>query len=372
MILGILSGGQLESLPPESYLLVKLFHLLFFVESIPDWKPFLQNSIKSPSNRTLISESIATTPERDSKHSFSPSTAEYLAVVSTAYTHRADNSYDSHPFHTAVIPEYLQYCKLRTSTKAETPRILDLACGTGSLTLTLARLYPQAEVIGVDISPGMLAVARQNASGEGLANVMFYEHDILSLDSLPAVNKDLEKYPFDLVTCCTAVSLMPDLRTALHGFSRMMSPRGKLVFDLPGAGTPVPFCILTEVAMRLGLPVTWDPSWIEGGAKYGPFAGKGKMPEDWLMEVAASYTGTSRPRVHTIKDYGTRELKVEEQEKILNGVLHGDMGAIMGIFKKEEIRDDVKRLWKQEFLKMAGDKGVIREEIRLYVCEVED
>ncbi|MGA7934212.1 MAG: methyltransferase domain-containing protein [Kovacikia sp.] len=47
-------------------------------------------------------------------------------------------------------------------------RILDLGCGTGSTTLMLKRAFPQAEVIGLDLSPYMLVVADYKAKKEGL------------------------------------------------------------------------------------------------------------------------------------------------------------------------------------------------------------
>lgn len=48
-------------------------------------------------------------------------------------------------------------------------RILDLGCGTGSTTLLLKRAFPQAEVIGVDLSPYMLVVADDKAKAAGLS-----------------------------------------------------------------------------------------------------------------------------------------------------------------------------------------------------------
>jgi ubiquinone/menaquinone biosynthesis C-methylase UbiE len=48
-------------------------------------------------------------------------------------------------------------------------RILDLGCGTGSTTLLLKRKFPQADVIGLDLSPYMLVVAEHKAQQAGLA-----------------------------------------------------------------------------------------------------------------------------------------------------------------------------------------------------------
>lgn len=47
-------------------------------------------------------------------------------------------------------------------------RILDLGCGTGSTTLTLKRAFPQAEVIGLDLSPYMLFMGEYKARQAGL------------------------------------------------------------------------------------------------------------------------------------------------------------------------------------------------------------
>lgn len=49
--------------------------------------------------------------------------------------------------------------------------LLDLGCGAGELSLSLARMRPQAQVVGLDISPDLIAVAAQR--GHNLANVRF-------------------------------------------------------------------------------------------------------------------------------------------------------------------------------------------------------
>jgi ubiquinone/menaquinone biosynthesis C-methylase UbiE len=52
--------------------------------------------------------------------------------------------------------------------KGQPRRILDLGCGTGSTTLMLKQAFPEAEVIGIDLSPYMLVMADRKARQAGL------------------------------------------------------------------------------------------------------------------------------------------------------------------------------------------------------------
>lgn len=53
--------------------------------------------------------------------------------------------------------------------RSQPRRILDLGCGTGSTTLQLKQRFPEAEVIGLDLSPDMLVMAQYKSSHAGLA-----------------------------------------------------------------------------------------------------------------------------------------------------------------------------------------------------------
>ena len=79
--------------------------------------------------------------------------------------------------------------------------ILDIGCGAGELSLALARLRPQAEVIGLDISADLVAASRARAGDR--ANVTFVEADAASWD---------------------ACSFHPDLLASRHGVMFFADP----------------------------------------------------------------------------------------------------------------------------------------------------
>ncbi len=82
-------------------------------------------------------------------------------------------------------------------------RILDVGTGTGWLAVALARAFPNLEVVGIDIHPPALALARENVEREGLATrITLLECDVTALkgpDTFDAVWLPLPFLPKDLV-----------------------------------------------------------------------------------------------------------------------------------------------------------------------------
>ena len=83
---------------------------------------------------------------------------------------------------------------LAEATNSELPRILELGTGSGAIAVALATELPQAQIVATEISPAALAIARRNASRNGVFDaIRFLEGDLFS-----ALAEDLENY-FDLI-----------------------------------------------------------------------------------------------------------------------------------------------------------------------------
>ncbi|MER8037528.1 class I SAM-dependent methyltransferase [Streptomyces hydrogenans] len=92
------------------------------------------------------------------------------------------------------------------------PRVLDLACGTGSITDRLLQRFPDAVSTGVDLDPALLAIAR--GTFEGDERVAFVTADLKD----PEWTRELPYDTYDAVLTATALHwLHSGPLTALYG-----------------------------------------------------------------------------------------------------------------------------------------------------------
>ncbi|HKT50666.1 MAG TPA: methyltransferase domain-containing protein [Candidatus Angelobacter sp.] len=100
-------------------------------------------------------------------------------------------------------------------------RVLDVACGTGEPAISIASLLQgRGEVVGVDISPAPLEIARQRARNRNLKNVQFEQCDAHRL-SFPDRS-------FDRVTSRLGIMFFEDLPKALREMHRVLKPGGRV------------------------------------------------------------------------------------------------------------------------------------------------
>lgn len=119
-------------------------------------------------------------------------------------------------------------------------RVLDVACGTGVVTrLASQQVGPTGTVAGLDINPGMLAVARSVAPPS-----MPIEWHEASAEAMP-----LPEESFDVVVCQMGLQFVPDKHAALREMQRVVAPGGRLILNVPGP-TPRPFAVMEEALAR--------------------------------------------------------------------------------------------------------------------------
>jgi len=138
------------------------------------------------------------------------------------------------PLLARIHPDVLQRyygCGLVCPPLLEGCRILDLGSGAGRDVYALAQLVgPSGSVVGVDMTPEQLAVAREHlafhAEQFGYANVTFLEGTIEALEALP-----LDPGSFDVVVSNCVLNLSTDKAAVLQGVKRLLKPGGEMYFS---------------------------------------------------------------------------------------------------------------------------------------------
>ncbi len=110
-------------------------------------------------------------------------------------------------------------------------RVLDLGCGEGYFARELARRG--AHVTGVDLSPKLVACARQEEQRAPLG----IEYRVLSASR---VDGEFDPASFDLVTACLALQDMADGEGCLRAAHRVLRRGGRMAFSVPHPYTDAP------------------------------------------------------------------------------------------------------------------------------------
>jgi SAM-dependent methyltransferase len=114
------------------------------------------------------------------------------------------------------VPELLAAVTLRRE-----ERVLDVACGTGLVTRSAARVVGErGAVVGVDLHPPMLAVARATPPMRGAGPIDWRDGDATALPVADA--------SFDVVLCQQGLQFFADRRAALAEMRRALVPLGRV------------------------------------------------------------------------------------------------------------------------------------------------
>lgn len=102
--------------------------------------------------------------------------------------------------------------------KKQDIRILDAGCGTGVGTEYLVHLNPQASVVGIDLSAGALAVAKERCQRSGANRVEFHHLSLYDVEQLPG--------EFDFINCVGVLHHLPDPLRGIQALVKKLAPGG--------------------------------------------------------------------------------------------------------------------------------------------------
>ena len=167
-----------------------------------------------------------------------------------------------------LIPRLLDAAGIATG-----DRVLDVGCGCGETTVLAARAAgPTGRALGVDLSEPMLAVARELAVAERVANVEFRAADAQVHAFAPG--------SFDVVLSSFGVMFFDDPAAAFANLLRAMGPGARLAFLCWQGGQRNELFGLPRQALDANdvrrAPVDW-----------GPFA-----DPEWIADLVATAGGT--------------------------------------------------------------------------------
>ncbi|HHP7232330.1 MAG TPA: class I SAM-dependent methyltransferase [Xenococcaceae cyanobacterium] len=103
-------------------------------------------------------------------------------------------------------------------------KILDVATGTAIIAIAASEIVGESgKVIGIDLSPGMLAQAKAKITAKNITNIQLIETDIEQIE-FPANH-------FDGIFCSSSVPWFTNLPAVLQAWHRWLKPGGKIAFS---------------------------------------------------------------------------------------------------------------------------------------------
>ncbi len=124
-------------------------------------------------------------------------------------------------------------------------RVVDVGCGAGIDSLIAAGMVgPDGQVVGVDMTPEMLARARRAADEAGAANVEFRDG---YMEALPVPDGWA-----DVVISNGVLNLTPDKSKALGEMARVLTPTGRLQIGDITIDSPVPAAAKQQIDLWTG------------------------------------------------------------------------------------------------------------------------
>lgn len=135
-------------------------------------------------------------------------------------------------------------------------RVLDLGCGSGRLLIPLAKLFPEVDFFGLDVSKGMLKNLQQQIKLEKVNNVNVIKEDFNNDNWIKKYNSE----KFDLVVVFQAIHFVSNLDKFFENISKILSERGRLIIvsTTHNQFYELPYCLSFDTVLKKELSRTID------------------------------------------------------------------------------------------------------------------
>jgi 2-polyprenyl-3-methyl-5-hydroxy-6-metoxy-1,4-benzoquinol methylase len=162
-----------------------------------------------------------------------PDTENYEQKLqeSREYWNHAASSFDDEPDHGLRTPLVLEAWTafLKEHIPFGNGNILDIGCGTGSLSVVLAKLGHA--VTGIDLSPSMISLAKKKAASDQLQ---------IDFQVMDAAFPQLTNQKFDLIVCRHLLWTLSEPEQVIQRWIKLLNSKGRLIliegFWKTGAG----------------------------------------------------------------------------------------------------------------------------------------
>ena len=180
---------------------------------------------------------------------------------------------------------------------ADPSRVLDLGCGPGELTATLAQRWPGAQVVGIDSSPEMIEQAQQ--------------HRGPTVDFSLAEAQDTHVHGIDVLVANALLQWVPGHQQLLTRWAAELNPGGWLAFQVPANFASPSHLLMRELADsaqwrgRLDGVLRHDDAVAEPADYLDLLAGSGLAVEVWQTSYLHLLNGPD-PVLQWVRGTGLR------------------------------------------------------------------
>jgi len=101
----------------------------------------------------------------------------------------------------------------------------------------------------------MLSLARQKSLDQKI-DIEWYEHDISDVKELNLVKEEEEG--FNVLTCASALILLPDPVIAVKHWFSLLKPGGLLMTDIQSRDSNIVMRVFAEIGEEVGESLKWD------------------------------------------------------------------------------------------------------------------